>query len=121
MSKAKQRLGRWGEEQAAQFLVSKGYQILARNVRTEHGELDIVAKQGEVLVFAEVKARSSNKFGYPEEALTPAKQQHIFDAASTYLQEHPELNGDWRIDVIALRRRLGQAPEIQHFENAFSG
>ncbi|MDA1330260.1 MAG: YraN family protein [Chloroflexi bacterium] len=120
MSSKKQRLGRWGEQQAADYLTSRGYQIIARNVRTEHGELDLVARQGSDLVFVEVKARSSAVFGHPEEAVTPNKQQHILEAAQTYLQENPQLEGGWRIDVIALRRRPGAEPEIRHFENAFN-
>jgi putative endonuclease len=120
VSNRKQSLGRWGEEQAARFLAAKGYEILERNFRTEYGELDLIARTKDQLVFVEVKARSSARFGFPEEAVTPAKQQHILEAAQTYLQEHPEFEGDWRVDVVALRRVKGAPPEIKHFENAFS-
>ena len=120
MSKQKQALGQWGEEQAARYLTDKGYAIVARNVRSEYGELDLIARQGGLLIFVEVKARSSARFGFPEESVGSAKQQHILEAALHYLQEHPEFDGDWRVDVIALRRMGDAEPEIRHFENAFS-
>ena len=120
MPAQKQSLGRWGEEVAAQYLMSLGYEILERNVRTEYGELDLVTRQGAQLIFVEVKARSSADFGEPEEAVTPAKQQHLLDAAESYLQAHPEFEGDWHVDVIAVRRLKGRNPEIVHFENALN-
>lgn len=118
MGNQKQTLGRWGEEAAADYLQAKGYHILDRNPRNEYGEIDLVARQGTCTVFVEVKTRSSKKFGFPEEAVTPAKQQHMLEAAQTYLQANPDLDGDWRLDVIAIRRLSGGAPEILHFENA---
>ena len=115
----KQALGRWGEAQAAEYLSQRGYLILERNVRTAYGELDLVARQGRALVFVEVKTRSSTAFGLPETSVTPRKQAHLLAAAQAYLQAHPDLDGDWRVDVIAIQRRSGsQAPEIAHFENA---
>ena len=83
--------------------------------------LHLIARQGELLVFVEVKARSSTEFGHPEEAVTESKQQHLADAAETYLQAHPELNGEWRVDVISILRHPPQPPEIVHFENALAG
>lgn len=121
MARQKQALGSWGEERAAEYLLTKGYEIVARNVRGEYGEIDLLARQGKVLVFVEVKARSSAKFGNPEEAITPLKQQHLLDCAEDYLQAHPELDSDWRIDVISVRRVEKGQPEIVHFENALNG
>ncbi len=118
MSKARQTLGRWGENLAAQYLQQKGYTILAQNARTAYGEIDLVAQQNEALVFVEVKTRTSAAFGLPEAAITPRKQAHMLAAAQAYLQAQPELDADWRIDVIAIRRRKNQPPEIVHFENA---
>jgi putative endonuclease len=120
MSKQKQSLGRWGEEAAAAYLAVRGYEIVARNVRTEYGELDLIAKHGVQLVFVEVKARSSKQYGEPEQAVTLLKQEHLANAAESYLQAHPH-EGDWRIDVIAISRRAGSEPEIVHFENALNG
>jgi putative endonuclease len=108
-------VGRWGEQAAAEYLEKQGYIILARNFRAAHGEVDIIARQKNVLVFVEVKARSSNRYGYPEHSVTPRKQQHILSAAQEYIFEHPEFQ-TWRVDVIAVEGETGQA-KISHFEN----
>ncbi len=113
--RAQQRIGRWGEQAAAEYLEKQGYQILARNFRTEHGEIDIIAQQDKVLVFVEVKARSSNRFGYPEHSVTPRKRMHILSAAEKYIFEHREFQ-TWRVDVIAVEGETGVA-KIVHFEN----
>jgi putative endonuclease len=126
VSQIRQILGRWGEKLAGEFLSGQGYTILATNVRTPYGEIDLIARQAEagsdsaeVIVFVEVKTRSSNAFGYPEEAVTARKQAHLLGAAQHYLQEHPELGSVWRIDVISIERsREGKPPAIHHFENA---
>ena len=123
MSLSRQDLGRWGEDQAEQYLLRRGYAIVGRNVRTRYGEIDLVARQesasGAATVFVEVKTRRSAAYGLPEEAVTARKQAHLLAAAQSYLQAHPELDGDWRVDVIAIRKeRAGQAAEITHFENA---
>jgi putative endonuclease len=114
-----QRLGQWGERLAEKHLLDKGYTISERNVRTPYGEIDLVAESGGVLVFVEVKARSSAMFGFPETGLTPAKRTHLLNAIQAYLQEHPEIENDWRVDVIAIQRLKGNpVPEVVHFENA---
>jgi putative endonuclease len=120
VTQTRQSLGRWGEAQAAQFLQSRGYTLLDRNARTPYGELDLIALHAGTLVIIEVKTRSSRAFGLPEEAITPRKQAHLRAAGEHYLQTHPNLPADWRVDVIAIRRRLGQPPEIVHFENTLS-
>lgn len=126
MNPSRMELGQWGEEQAAEFLQDLGYVIVARNVRTPYGEIDLIAQEfpvhaeGEITtVFIEVKTRSSKKYGFPEEAITPRKQDHIISAAEHYLQEHPELQTNWRIDVIAIELYPESIPIINHFENAF--
>ena len=121
MTTTRQKLGSWGETLAAEYLARKGYTVLESNVRTPHGEIDLVTQQGVATVFVEVKTRSSTAYGPPESAITSTKQAHLLAAAQAYLQTHPELEGDWRIDVIAIRRRKGMKPEIVHFENAVSG
>jgi putative endonuclease len=129
LSQSRQELGRWGEALAADYLVDQGYTIVARNERTPYGEIDLVAQKvsgptvesrqpQEVLVFVEVKTRTSQSFGYPEEAVTPRKQMNLISAAQHYLQEHPDLDLDWHIDVIAIERYPDRAPIIHHFENA---
>jgi putative endonuclease len=119
MGNQKQRLGRWGETVAAEFLIQKGYQVLHRNERTAFGEIDLVARQNRVTVFVEVKTRSNLNYGYPEEAITHQKRHHMIASALAYLGAHPELAGDWRLDVIAIQgRKGGPPPEIVHYENA---
>ena len=114
-------LGHWGESLAVEYLTEQGYKIIDRNARTSYGEIDIVARQEDHIVFVEVKTRSSTNFGYPEEAITARKRVHLIEASQAYLQEHPELGGDWRIDVIAIQRMDSrEAPLIEHFENAIS-
>ena len=129
MNTRRQKLGRWGESRAAEYLAAKQYTIVARNVRTRYGEIDLVARQEveaggssqcvATTVFVEVKTRSSVTFGYPEESITVQKRAHMVAAAQAYLQEHAELEGDWRIDVIAIQRHPSRGqPSIVHFENA---
>lgn len=113
----KQAIGRWGEDTAAAFLESNGVKIIARNYRTEYGELDIIGKQGDHLIMFEVRTRTSTKFGHPEESINFRKRNHLISAAEAYvMQESAE--SEWRIDVIAIRRIAGQPPEITWFQNA---
>jgi putative endonuclease len=121
MARQKQAFGSWGEQAAAQYLEKLGYAILERNVRTQYGEIDLIARRDAILVFVEVKARSSSEFGYPEESITATKQQHMEDAAQDYLQSHPEFDGEWRVDVVSIRRLKDQTPEVTHIENALNG
>jgi len=115
----RQIIGRWGESVAAEFLVKQGYEILARNVRTPYGEIDLIARQVDLLVFVEVKARTSSRFGYPEEAITYRKQAHLRAAIEHYLQEHTDLD-NWRVDAISVEGRPGVTPRITHFENVLT-
>jgi putative endonuclease len=123
----RQALGRRGEALAAEYLQARGYQILERNYRSPYGEIDLIARQvlgsrveiETVLVFIEVKTRSTVDYGFPEESITPSKQVHLLQSAEAYLQAHPQREGNWRIDVIAVRTgRSGGPVEIKHFENA---
>ncbi len=128
MSGERQALGKWGENEAADYLVGKGFLILGRNIRTPYGEIDLLVRfpgkfplERDILAFVEVKTRTTPAFGYPEEAVNPRKQAHLLSSAQFYMQEHPELDGDWRIDVIAIQRLFpGKPPVITHFENAVS-
>jgi putative endonuclease len=110
-----QRVGRWGEQAATEYLEKQGYIILERNFRSAHGEVDIIARQGNALVFVEVKARSSNRYGLPEYSVTPKKRMHLMSAAQEYILAHPEYS-TWRLDVIAVEGETGEA-KIVHFEN----
>lgn len=128
---SKQRTGRWGETVAAFYLEGKGYRVLARNVRTPRGEIDLVVcpsvgfneKRGLPvgIIFVEVKTRTNEAFGLPEEAVDARKLEHLFLAAEAYLQDHPDFSGlDWRIDVVAIQGHPGANVNdmcIEHFEN----
>jgi putative endonuclease len=125
LSTESQELGKWGEKLAAEFLADQGYSVIARNVRTPYGELDLIAQLSSehnpndiTTIFVEVKTRSSRSYGYPEESITASKREHLISAARHYLQEHPELDRDWRLDVIAIERYRDKKPSIRHFENA---
>ncbi len=115
-------IGRWGEEIAATYLKRKGYSIVLKNFYTSEGEIDIIALQEEneerTLIFIEVKTRTSEKYGFPEEAITMKKWDHMLKAVDRYFQEHPENSEAWQIDVIAVQRlNKDQSPNIEHFEN----
>jgi putative endonuclease len=121
----RQRVGRWGESTAAAFLEQRGYTILARNVHNRYGELDLVARAADgSLVFVEVKTRTGQSFGDPEEAVDARKLEHLAAAAEAYLVDHPDLLVQtWQIDAIAIQGRPGEHLDhvsIQHFENIVS-
>jgi putative endonuclease len=112
-------LGAWGEETAARYLIDKGFAIIERNWHAAHGELDLVAQDGETLVFVEVKARRRHDYGWPEEAVTPTKQRRLRKTAWAYLQAHEIGDVDWRFDVVAIDRGPGgDVVRLEHYRNA---
>ena len=114
-------LGAWGEEKAARFLTEQGYTVLARNFHSRYGEIDLIAEDGEFLVFVEVKLRASVSHGLPEETVTPRKQEKLRLTAETYLQTH-ETDKQPRFDVVALYARDGMETQplpVRHIKNAF--
>jgi putative endonuclease len=122
MSRARRKMGMWGEKVAAEYLADRGYEILERNVRNSEGELDIVAKLGDCIVFVEVKTRGSQNFGSPEEALTASKQDRLRKTAWTYLEERECLDAFWRIDVVAIEgTQAGGVERLEHYEFAIGG
>ncbi len=120
MSNSRQSLGHWGETCAVEYLQDHGYSIVERNVRTAHGEIDIIASKGQALIFTEVKTRRSHSFAYPEDSVTLRKQAHLLSAAAEYLARHPDSPDTWQFDVIAVEGRPGGKVQIEHFENVFS-
>ncbi len=106
-----------GENLAAEFLAGKGYEIVARNYRFQKAEVDIIARQGNWLLFVEVKTRASDEFGEPEEFVTGTKSNHIFRAAEQFIY-NIDWHGHVRFDVISVK--LGTRPEIRHFEDAIN-
>lgn len=109
MSTHRQIVGRWGENVAAEYLGKKGYTVVDRNVRAAHGEIDIVARKDELLVFVEVRTRTSHSFSYPEETVTLRKQAYILAAAEEYLLLHPESGDSWQFDLIAVEGSPGDS------------
>jgi len=95
-------LGERGEDIAATFLQTHGYTIQGRNYRCRYGEIDLVCIHGPAMVFCEVKLRRSDRYGTPEEGITPRKLARLALAAQSYLAEHGLEEADWRIDVVAL-------------------
>lgn len=116
-----QRTGTLGESIALRYLENKGHSLLARNYRTEHGELDLIMQKNNRTVFVEVKTRRSDRFGQPEAAITNRKQEILVACAEAYFAENPPYPEDWQIDVIAIRLFLGKPPQITHIENAVPG
>lgn len=98
----RQRLGRWGEGLAASHLEAAGYTIVERNWRCTAGEIDLVARDRETLVFVEVKTRRGRDYGAPEEALTPRKAQQLLRLGGQYVAEHDLEDVAWRIDLVAV-------------------
>ncbi|MBI3803307.1 MAG: YraN family protein [Nitrospirae bacterium] len=110
--------GREGEKIAAEFLLKKGYRILERNFRTRFGEIDIIAQDGKMLVFVEVKARSSDQFGAPQLAVNTKKQVKMSRVALAYMSQKKMDACECRFDVVGIRAQMG-APRIEHFRDAF--
>lgn len=116
-----QTLGERGEAYAARYLKKKGYTIVARQDRSRLGEIDLIAVQDRTIVFIEVKARTAEEKGSPDEAVNHDKQQRLTRAALGYMRRHDLLgNCQARFDVISLIWPEGaKQPEVRHFENAF--
>lgn len=110
--------GDLGEDIAVRYLTKRGYELVERNYRTRHGELDLIARRGDTLVIVEVKLRRSTAYGDPLEAVTPRKQQAIRMMTEEYLSEKDPSFQDLRFDVVGILLR-GKRPEISHVEGAF--
>lgn len=113
----KMKKGREAEDLAASYLSSLGYEIVHRNYRYKHSEIDLIVRKDNWLVFVEVKMRSSDSFGYPEEFVDYRKAKNIVFGAEQYTYEQ-NYNGNVRYDVVAISMRNG-VPDLKHFEDAF--
>lgn len=107
-----------GEQIAENFLLKKGYKILHCNWRFGRREVDIIAQQGNMLVFIEVKTRSSYHFGYPEESVGPKKQGFLKQAAEAFMEMETAYTSA-RFDTISILMKNGEVREVIHFEDAF--
>jgi len=116
----KKLLGRFGEEQAANYLKKRKYKILGMNYNCRFGEVDIIAEKGGFIAFVEVKLRKDASFAEAREFVTYSKQQRILTAAQLWLSNNPT-DKQPRFDVIEIYAPLGDRGEIRinHIENAF--
>lgn len=107
-------LGRLGEDLAAEFLSAAGHEIVSRNWRCAYGEIDLVSRDKNEIVFTEVKTRSSLNTGHPLEAITPRKLARLRRLAGVWIAENPERVHRIRLDAIGIVHRSGGAPELHH-------
>ncbi|WP_167577585.1 YraN family protein [Ammoniphilus sp. YIM 78166] len=120
MSKREQEWGRLGESAAARYLEERGYVILERNLRLLRHEMDIVAEREGLIVFVEVKTRTTELYGSGAESVTQQKQRRLIRFAELFLLRYP-LGKQVRFDVITIsvNRENGQVKKVVHFPNAF--
>ncbi|MFC2058711.1 YraN family protein [Chloroflexota bacterium] len=119
MAAYRRKLGALGEGIACGYLEQKGYLILERNFRCREGEIDIIARKDDCIVFAEVRTRRSPGFGTPEESVTLSKRERLAALSEAYLQTCDALPPSWRIDVVAIElEKNGAVRRIEHIENA---
>ena len=119
MLNRQQQFGKRSERLAAEFLKRTGYRILETNYRSKLGEIDIIAREKGTLVFVEVKARNTSRFGSPKAAVTPAKQRKISMAALDYLKRSGQTGASARFDVVAIDTASGKI-DIEVIKNAFA-
>jgi putative endonuclease len=112
--------GKEGEEAAEKFLLQQGYEIIEKNFHSQQGEVDIVARQGDFLVFIEVKNYSFRSYGSPLGAVTKSKRQSIIHAAQTYLYKKNIKDTYCRFDVVTIYRRMDGSQAIELYKNAFA-
>lgn len=119
-TKTTKQIGNEGEELAVSYLETKGYTILERNYFFERAEVDIVAYDETCIVFVEVKKRATSAFGKPEEFVTKSKIENLYKAAEAWMYERKMETAPARFDVVAIIQENNEAPDIKHFENAFT-
>jgi putative endonuclease len=115
---AHQDVGKWGEMKACEYLQKKGFEVLSQNYRYQHAEIDIIAKQGNMLIFVEVKTRTGSGFGMPEEFVNYTKAKLILKAAENYIYS-TNWSSDIRFDIISLLLFPDGQFNIRHIEDAF--
>ena len=116
---AKDDLGRRGERLAERHLVARGYRLIERNWRCRHGEIDLVVRDGDAVVFVEVKTRTSTAFGHPFEAITPVKLARLRRLAGVWCEAHPRERGRIRIDAVAVLAPRDGVPKVEHLVGVF--
>ena len=119
MTTVRRALGAYGERLAAQHLLATGLRLAARNWRCGDGEIDIIAWDGDVLVFCEVKTRRGIEFGTPAESIVPAKARRLRRLAAQWLQSSAANPREVRFDVIEVRAPRSGTPRVEHIKGAF--
>ena len=121
MDRSRLNIAKIGESYAVAHLKARGYQILAQNYRFGRGEIDLIAQDGDCIVFVEVKARRTLKFGTPQSAVTTQKQRQISKVALGYLKAHNRFDAPCRFDVIAIHLSPQlELLKLEQIENAFA-
>ena len=122
MSRVRQELGESGENLAVSELTAKGYAVVARRYRTRYGEIDIIANDGETLVFVEVRRKSGEGYGAAVESITPEKRRRVIRMAVEYLARHDQYDKcPVRFDVVAIDDQPDGTPRITLIRAAFDG
>ncbi|TPW72350.1 YraN family protein [Schumannella sp. 10F1B-5-1] len=116
---AKDELGRHGERLAEQHLTGRGIRVVDRNWRCPLGEIDLVARDGDDVVFVEVKTRRGVGYGHPLEAITAVKLARLRRLAGAWCAAHPEVRGSVRIDAIGIVAVRGAEPRIEHLQGVY--
>ena len=110
--------GNIGEDLAVKYLKKHGYKIVERNYTCQFGEIDIIAKDKDTIVFVEVKTRTNLNFGHPFEAINKTKLQHIYQTGLFYLQNTKEKYKNYRIDIIGITTNSDEkTPKVEHIKN----
>ena len=117
--KTTREIGNEGEDLACAYLENKDWEILERNYFFGKSEIDIIARDNRIIVFIEVKLRSSIKYGRPEEYVTEDKVEHVFSAAEAWMHEREMGDLPMRFDVIGILQKKNETPEFTHIEDAF--
>ena len=120
MRPSRDALGRRGEDEAARYLRSIGYRIVATRERIMRGDIDLVALDGRTVVFVEVRSRSSTAHGHPAETVGYHKQRRVAQLAAAYIRRHRLEDCSVRIDVVTVTFDGPEGrPQVEHFQNAF--
>lgn len=118
MTKSKKQIGLEGETLASRYLQQKGYTIVYANWRCKHGEIDIIAKQGEILVFVEVRTRIASITAPAFESITPQKRKRLEELVYLYLMETNQPDVLWRVDIVGIAMPVSGQIIIDHAEDA---
>ncbi|MEN8075493.1 YraN family protein [Clostridioides difficile] len=120
MKKYNKAIGTYGENIAKDFLITNGYKILDMNYRNKHGEIDIICKLNNIIIFCEIKSRYTNSFGSPIESVTYYKQKQIINLSQSYIIRNKLSNHDIRYDIIEIiLNNINASYTLNHVKDAF--